>query len=71
MRALIDIEEKHIRELDRLAKSQNRSRASVVREAVADYLAVRAAEAGKDAFGLWGAREIDGLDYQEKLRREW
>jgi hypothetical protein len=24
-----------------------------------------------DAFGLWGKRKVDGLAYQEKVRREW
>ncbi len=71
MRALIDIDEKQIRELDRLAKDQKRSRASVIREAVSDYLDRRAAATDKDAFGLWGQRKIDGLAYQDKIRGEW
>lgn len=71
MRALIDIDEKQIRELDRLAKNQKRSRASVIREAVSDYLDSKAAAAGKDAFGLWGQSKIDGMAYQDKIRGEW
>jgi predicted transcriptional regulator len=71
MRALIDMDEKQIRELDRLAKTQKRSRASVVREAVSDYLRRRSADTDKDAFGLWGERKIDGLAYQDKIRGEW
>jgi predicted transcriptional regulator len=71
MRALINLDEKQIRELDHLARTQNRSRASVIREAVADYLQRRTANADKDAFGLWGQRKVDGLAYQEKIRGEW
>jgi predicted transcriptional regulator len=71
MRTLINMEEKQIRELDRLARNQNRSRASVVRDAVSDYLQRQATGAHKDAFGLWGQRKIDGLAYQEKMRGEW
>jgi predicted transcriptional regulator len=71
MRTLINMDEKQIGELDRLAKSQNRSRASVVREAVSDYLQRQTSGAYKDAFGLWGRRKIDGLTYQEKMRGEW
>ncbi len=71
MRALIDIDEKQVRELDRLAKNQKRSRASVIREAVTDYLERRTADTDKDAFGLWGERRIDGLAYQDKIRGEW
>lgn len=71
MRALIDIDEKQIRKLDHLAKEQRRSRASVIREAVSDYLDRKAVETDKDAFGLWGQRKIDGLAYQDKIRGEW
>jgi predicted transcriptional regulator len=71
MRALVDIDDSHIRELDRLAKDQKRSRAAVIREAVADYLDKRAQKTAEDAFGLWGKRKIDGLAYQEKVRSEW
>ena len=71
MRALINIDEKQIRELDRVARRENRSRASVIREAVSDYLQRRPADAGDDAFGLWGQRKVDGLAYQEKMRGEW
>lgn len=71
MRALIDIEEKQIRELDRLARSQGRSRASMIREAVSEFLESKGRESGKDAFGLWGERTVDGLAYQKKMRGEW
>ncbi|WP_311029482.1 ribbon-helix-helix domain-containing protein [Mesorhizobium koreense] len=71
MRTLINMDEKQIRELDRLARNQNRSRASVVRDAVSDYLQRQTTDARKDAFGLWGRRKVDGLAYQEKMRGEW
>lgn len=71
MRALVDIDDNDVRELDRLARSQKRSRAAVIREAVTDYLQARARETTEDAFGLWGKRKIDGLAYQEKIRSEW
>lgn len=71
MRALVDIEESQLRDLDRLAKQQGRSRAALIREAVADYLGKRGEQTIDDAFGLWGDRKIDGLDYQERVRSEW
>jgi metal-responsive CopG/Arc/MetJ family transcriptional regulator len=71
MRALIDIDEKQIQELDKLARDKKRSRASLIREAVADYLQARSSETVDDAFGLWGKRKVDGLAYQEKARTEW
>ena len=71
MRTLINMDEQQIRELDRLARNQNRSRASVVRDAVSDYLQRQTKGAHKDAFGLWGQRKVDGLTYQEKMRGEW
>lgn len=71
MRALVDIEESQIRELDRLARKQRQSRAALIREAVADYLGKHARNTTEDAFGLWGTRAVDGLAYQEKIRSEW
>lgn len=71
MRALVDIDENQIRDLDRLAKRQKRSRAALIREAVADYLDKRSRRTVEDAFGLWGERRTDGLAYQEKVRSEW
>lgn len=70
MRIVVDIDEPHLMELDRLASRERRSRASMVREAIAEYLDRRAPQALDDAFGLWGERKIDGLVYQEKVRSE-
>jgi len=71
MRTLIDIEEESIRELDRLAARSKRSRSSLIRVAVSEYLKRNGIDDGEDAFGLWGERKVDGLDYQDRLRSEW
>ena len=73
MRTLIDLGDPQIKALDVLAKTERRSRAALIREAVRDYLAKRTAPADSldDAFGLWGDRTVDGLDYQKRMRDEW
>lgn len=71
MRTLIDLEEENIRALDQLAARRKRSRAALIREAVSDYLERNAVGEAGEAFGLWGNRKVDGLDYQERLRSEW
>ncbi|HEY6633870.1 MAG TPA: CopG family transcriptional regulator [Rhizobiaceae bacterium] len=71
MRALVDIEEQQIERLDELARRQKKSRAALIRVAVREYLAARNAEDAGDAFGLWGKRAVDGLEYQERVRSEW
>jgi metal-responsive CopG/Arc/MetJ family transcriptional regulator len=71
MRTLVDIPEPQLRELTRLSKRKKVSRAAVIREAVTSYLAENRPKAQRNAFGLWGDRKIDGLEYQRKLRSEW
>lgn len=71
MRALIDIEEQQIERLDELARREKKSRAALIRHAVREYLDARSAEKAEDAFGLWGERVVDGLEYQERVRSEW
>ena len=71
MRTLVDLEIPNLKALDRLAKSEGRSRAAIIRQAVGEYLDRHRLTELDDAFGLWGNRRIDGLAYQEKLRDEW
>ena len=71
MRTLVEVGDTQIRELDALSKEEKRSRAALIREAIDDYLARRRKKHEGDAFGLWGKRKMNGLVYQEKVRREW
>jgi predicted transcriptional regulator len=71
LRALVDLMEAQVQALDRLARRRERSRASLIREAVDDYLCRNGLGSDDDGFGLWGAEPVDGLAFQERLRREW
>lgn len=71
MRTIVDIGEAELQALDRIAEREQVSRAALVREAVADLLARRQAPAESEAFGLWGEGTVDGLAYQDTMRREW
>ena len=71
MRTLVDLGDTQIQALDELSKKEKRSRASLIRQAIDDYLAKRRGTREGDAFGLWGKRKVDGLAYQEKVRGEW
>ena len=71
MRTLVDIPDSDLRELAELGRRSKRSRASLIREAVAAYLATRRGASEADAFGLWGPKVPDGLGYQRKIRSEW
>jgi len=74
MRTLIDLKEEELAALDAQAKRDGVSRAALMRQAIAEFLA-RVGRPEDDAgFGAWknGSRPaVDGLAYQEKLRREW
>lgn len=71
MRILVDMPDNQVRELARLSAATKRPRAAIIREAVASYIARLKQSDPDDAFGLWGDREVDGLEYQQKLRSEW
>jgi metal-responsive CopG/Arc/MetJ family transcriptional regulator len=71
MRTLVDLGHAQIQALNELSKKEKRSRAALIRQAIDDYLAKRQSKKESDAFGLWGRRKVDGLAYQEKVRREW
>jgi predicted transcriptional regulator len=74
MRTLVDLKEEEVAALDAHAKREGVSRAALMRQAIAEFLG-RIGSPDEDAgFGAWkrDARPaIDGLAYQEKLRREW
>jgi metal-responsive CopG/Arc/MetJ family transcriptional regulator len=70
MRTLVDIPEDELVELNALSQARKVSRAELIRQAVAGFLAQNKAGL-EDSFGLWKGRAVDGVDYQNKLRREW
>lgn len=71
MRTLVDIEEGDVKSLDEMAAEAGQSRAALIRRAIRDLLATRRKKLTSDAFGAWGDRKVDGLEYQRKIRREW
>ncbi len=71
MRTLIDLPEEYIRKLDDLRKKTNISRSAAIREAVKIFLEARINTQAKDAFGSWKNKKTTGLEYQNKIRKEW
>ncbi len=73
MRTLIDIPEHDLAVLNRISKTENVSRAELVRRAITAYLAPRKRDNSglRKAFGLWKDNGEDGLAMQERLRKEW
>ena len=75
-RILADLPDDDLKWLDQRAAEQGKSRASVLREAVATYKAQASAD-GRDwldaGFGLWSRHgvSIDPRDYDRLRRAEW
>ena len=71
MRTIIDLPNEQLEALDGICRRDGISRAEAIRQAVT--LLMRQRAAGRSgAFGIWrGRRKVDGLDYQQRLRREW
>jgi hypothetical protein len=70
MRTIIDIPNEQLQRLTELCRREDVSRAEAVRRAIALLLETSTSHHG-DAFGLWKDRRIDGVAYQQTLRREW
>jgi len=71
MRAIVDIPDEQVEDLARIGRREGLSRAELVRRAIAAFLRRHRAPSGANAFGLWRDRGVDGLDYEDDLRREW
>jgi metal-responsive CopG/Arc/MetJ family transcriptional regulator len=71
MRVLVDIPADQVADLAEVCVAEHLSRAAVIREAIAAYLAKRKRGESADAFGLWQSNPVDGVAYQENLRAEW
>jgi hypothetical protein len=71
MRTIIDLPPGDVDALDALCRREGISRAEAIRRAVAQHLLANRAGDPNHAFGLWRARPVDGLRYQQRLRREW
>lgn len=70
-RILIDLSDDVIQRLDNLKQIRNQPRAELLREAIELYLDQQSASVIRDALGLWGNQQDDGLEYERKLREEW
>ena len=72
-RFLVDVPADDVRRLDEIAMREGKSRASVLRDAVSNYLQVTGKEGFEKYFGLWERHgsTVDGLEYERNLRGEW
>jgi Ribbon-helix-helix protein, copG family len=73
MRVLIDVPDEDLEWLDRKAAEQGKSRAALVREAIAEYRVEKGKQGIERFFGIWrGRKDIgDGLDHQRRMREDW
>ena len=72
MRTIIDLPDEQIEALDGICRRDGISRAEAVRQAVTLLMRQRGTSRSGLAFGIWqGKRTVEGLAYQERLRREW
>jgi hypothetical protein len=72
VRTIIHLPEDQLDALDGICRRESISRAEAIRRAVDLLVRDRAAGGAHTAFGLWrGRSKVDGLSYQERLRREW
>ena len=72
MRTIIEIPKEVVEKLDRIGSDENRSRASLIRDAIDGFRETKTDRTDKTAsFGIWKNRKVDGLDLQKRLRSKW
>jgi uncharacterized protein (DUF3820 family) len=73
MRVLIDVPDEDLDWLDRKAAEHGKSRAALVRGAIAEYRAEKGKEGLERFFGIWRDRKDlgDGLQHQRRMRDDW
>jgi len=71
MRTIVDIPEEDIRKLSNLCKREGISRAEAIRRAISLFLSKHAGKSRQEMFGIWADRDLDGVEYQRDLRKEW
>ncbi len=72
-RILADLPDQDIKRLDAIAREQGKSRAAVLRDAVAAYRAEPQTDWLEAGFGLWSRNgiSIDRQEYDRHRRAEW
>ena len=72
-RILADLPDEDIKWLDQLAAQQGKSRAAVLREAVAAYLPKAPTDWLDEGFGAWKDRDDigDAVEWQRRERASW
>ena len=71
MRTIIELPNDQIEALDALCQRDGISRAEAIRRAVAAHVERERTPDLARVFGLWRTRRVDGVKYQQRLRREW
>lgn len=71
VRTIIDLPADQLEALTLMCRRERISRAEAIRRLLGAQLSKEAAAGGERAFGLWRHRQLDGLAYQERMRREW
>jgi hypothetical protein len=73
-RILADLTPRQIEDLDQLATTQGVSRAALISDAVDALIQIKHEERSRlapDVFGMWKDRAVDGLAYEQEVRRQW
>jgi metal-responsive CopG/Arc/MetJ family transcriptional regulator len=70
-KALIDIPDHTLKQIDAIAATEGMSRAALVRLAMQAFIDSNKKSKLKNAFGILKKEKIDGLLLEKKLRSEW
>lgn len=70
MRTLVDIPDSKIDVLAKICTKANISRAEAIRRAIDAFIQINSPKQS-EAFGLWKKHTEDGVEYENRMRKEW
>jgi metal-responsive CopG/Arc/MetJ family transcriptional regulator len=71
MKTVVELPKNLVESLSEICQKEGISKTEAIRRALSRYLRDTKSNGKDAAFGLWRRKKINGLAYEDRIRREW